>query len=394
MKPKAPAEVRGPFGSIATNAPGLRVCEHLPHTARVMDRLAILRAMHHPMTNHNAAAFATLCGRNPLKGDLELLSNDRNDPPCLGATFSAAAAAPAGPAHGGGAAARDVQRGAAPRPGRGLPRLGTRAVPGQRRPRRARLPPRRSRPPRRRHDRPARSPGGAAPTARRPAPPRRGARRRERAPARPERRLHREGLRAVAFGGGAKGIRPGRGGPAAPRPIRPHQAGPVDAPGPPAGRGRRPVRHGLRRPAQRPARQLGLARGQLPPPQGRPAAAGRPGVRGADRRPDRARPARRDAGHRRWASSAGRPGSTRPPVATTGRIATASSWPAAASGAGLRTARATSWAPTRTPTRSPRPTSPPPSSGGWASTRPARSSTSPAAPTSLADGRPIRAVFG
>ncbi len=89
MKPKAPAEIRGPFGSIATSAPGLRVCEHLPHTARVMDRLAILRAMHHPMTNHNAAAFATLCGRNPLKGDLELLSNDRNDPPCYGATLSA-----------------------------------------------------------------------------------------------------------------------------------------------------------------------------------------------------------------------------------------------------------------------------------------------------------------
>ena len=89
MKPKAPA--RGPrqFGSIATNVPGLRVCEHLPHTARVMDRLAVVRSMHHPMTNHNAAAFATLCGRNPLKGDLERLGNDRNDPPCLGAAISA-----------------------------------------------------------------------------------------------------------------------------------------------------------------------------------------------------------------------------------------------------------------------------------------------------------------
>ena len=89
MKPKAPAEVRGQFGSIATSVPGMRVCEHLPHTARVMDRLAVVRSMHHPMTNHNAAAFTTLCGRNPLKGDLELLSNDRNDPPCYGAVLSA-----------------------------------------------------------------------------------------------------------------------------------------------------------------------------------------------------------------------------------------------------------------------------------------------------------------
>ena len=53
-----------------------------------MDRLAIVRSMHHPMTNHNAAAFTALCGRNPLKGDLELLGNDRNDPPCLGAILS------------------------------------------------------------------------------------------------------------------------------------------------------------------------------------------------------------------------------------------------------------------------------------------------------------------
>jgi len=89
MKPNAPAEIRGQFGSIATSVPGLRVCEHLPRTARVMDRLAIVRSMHHPMTNHNAAAFTALCGRNPLKGDLELLSNDRNDPPCYGAMLSA-----------------------------------------------------------------------------------------------------------------------------------------------------------------------------------------------------------------------------------------------------------------------------------------------------------------
>ena len=89
MKPDAPAEIRGQFGSIATSVPGLRVCEHLRQTAGVMDRLAIVRSMHHPMTNHNAAAFAALCGRDPLKGDLELLSNDRNDPPCYGAILSA-----------------------------------------------------------------------------------------------------------------------------------------------------------------------------------------------------------------------------------------------------------------------------------------------------------------
>ena len=89
MKPNAPAEIRGQFGSIATSVPGIRVCEHLPRRHGCMDRLAIVRSMHHPMTNHNAAAFTALCGRDPLKGDLELLSNDRNDPPCYGAILSA-----------------------------------------------------------------------------------------------------------------------------------------------------------------------------------------------------------------------------------------------------------------------------------------------------------------
>src|SRR5262245_35938417 len=89
MKPQAPREIRGIFGSIATSVPGIRVGEHMPQAARVMDRLAIIRGMHHPMTNHNAAAFTALCGRNPLKGDLEFLGNDRNDPPCYGSMLSA-----------------------------------------------------------------------------------------------------------------------------------------------------------------------------------------------------------------------------------------------------------------------------------------------------------------
>jgi hypothetical protein len=88
LKPNAPREVRGEFRPIATSVPGLSVGEHLPRCARVMDRLAVVRSVHHPMTNHNAAAFATLCGRNPLKGDLELLADDRNDPPCIGAALS------------------------------------------------------------------------------------------------------------------------------------------------------------------------------------------------------------------------------------------------------------------------------------------------------------------
>src|SRR5438128_4946850 len=44
-KPDAPREVRGPFGSIATKVPGVRVCEHLPLQASILDRLALVRSV-------------------------------------------------------------------------------------------------------------------------------------------------------------------------------------------------------------------------------------------------------------------------------------------------------------------------------------------------------------
>jgi hypothetical protein len=89
MKPAAPAEVRGEFQSIASSVPGLRICEHLPRTAPWMHKLALVRSFHHPMRNHNSGAVEALCGRTPVKGDLELLSHDPTvDFPCYGAALS------------------------------------------------------------------------------------------------------------------------------------------------------------------------------------------------------------------------------------------------------------------------------------------------------------------
>jgi hypothetical protein len=89
MKPHAPREVRGEFKPIATRAPGLQVCEHMPHSALVADKLAVVRSLHHPMRNHNSAAVEALCGRTPIKGDLELLANDPTvDFPCYGSALS------------------------------------------------------------------------------------------------------------------------------------------------------------------------------------------------------------------------------------------------------------------------------------------------------------------
>src|SRR5438105_2181872 len=40
-KPEAPVEVRGPYRTIPTSVPGVRVCEHLPLQARLMQKLTL-----------------------------------------------------------------------------------------------------------------------------------------------------------------------------------------------------------------------------------------------------------------------------------------------------------------------------------------------------------------
>jgi hypothetical protein len=57
MKPAAPATIRGPFQSIDSRTPGLRICEHLPKTAAISDRLCVVRTMTHPHNDHNACHY-------------------------------------------------------------------------------------------------------------------------------------------------------------------------------------------------------------------------------------------------------------------------------------------------------------------------------------------------
>jgi hypothetical protein len=88
MKPHAPAEIRGQYQAIATSVPGRIVCEHLPRLASLVDRLAVVRSMHHGMSNHNSAMYQALVGRRP-KIDLDVLGADRaTDFPSLGSSLS------------------------------------------------------------------------------------------------------------------------------------------------------------------------------------------------------------------------------------------------------------------------------------------------------------------
>ncbi len=45
LKPEAPAEYRGEFRPIATNVPGVRICELMPRQARMFDKLAVIRSL-------------------------------------------------------------------------------------------------------------------------------------------------------------------------------------------------------------------------------------------------------------------------------------------------------------------------------------------------------------
>src|SRR5581483_5709625 len=45
LKPEAPSEIRGEFRPIATNVPGVQICEHFPLQARMWDKFAVIRSL-------------------------------------------------------------------------------------------------------------------------------------------------------------------------------------------------------------------------------------------------------------------------------------------------------------------------------------------------------------
>ncbi|HEY3897220.1 MAG TPA: DUF1501 domain-containing protein [Chthoniobacter sp.] len=72
MKPDAPEGIRGPHKPIASKADGIQVSEHLPKTAQIMDKVTLIRSMHHTMKNHNSAGYYALTGHAPPSDDQRL----------------------------------------------------------------------------------------------------------------------------------------------------------------------------------------------------------------------------------------------------------------------------------------------------------------------------------
>src|SRR5438128_955886 len=67
-KPDATAEIRGEFRPIATNVPGIQIGELLPRTARIADKLAIVRSIATDDTNHDVSGYWALTCYPPAPG--------------------------------------------------------------------------------------------------------------------------------------------------------------------------------------------------------------------------------------------------------------------------------------------------------------------------------------
>lgn len=77
MKPDAPSKYRGPFDPIATSAPGVRVCEHLPLLAKQAHHLSVVNSVGATVNtnDHHGGYYYNLTGHEPDPTFLSLGNN-------------------------------------------------------------------------------------------------------------------------------------------------------------------------------------------------------------------------------------------------------------------------------------------------------------------------------
>jgi hypothetical protein len=80
MKPKAPDGIRGEYRSIATDLPGLDICEYMPRLARMMNKFVLIRTLVGAGGDHSAGQCLT--------GYKDAISRAQGGRPSLGAVVS------------------------------------------------------------------------------------------------------------------------------------------------------------------------------------------------------------------------------------------------------------------------------------------------------------------
>jgi len=83
MKPDAPEEIRGEFKPIATQTPGIQICEHLPMLAERSNLWAICRSLTHSSNEHSAGHHIMLTGRSELPPGFQPNKPTRTDYPSI-----------------------------------------------------------------------------------------------------------------------------------------------------------------------------------------------------------------------------------------------------------------------------------------------------------------------
>jgi uncharacterized protein (DUF1501 family) len=66
--PKPGTDTGGPFQAIPTSVPGIQICELLPHTAKRMHHLALVRGVNTKVNEHGQGAVIMHTGRSPEPG--------------------------------------------------------------------------------------------------------------------------------------------------------------------------------------------------------------------------------------------------------------------------------------------------------------------------------------
>lgn len=83
MKPEAPADVRGEFQPIATDTPGIEICEHLPLLARRSSLWSLVRSLTHSSNDHSLGHHIMLTGRNGTPAAFSPLKPQLTDYPSI-----------------------------------------------------------------------------------------------------------------------------------------------------------------------------------------------------------------------------------------------------------------------------------------------------------------------
>jgi Protein of unknown function (DUF1501) len=86
MKPDAPVEIRGELKPIRSTLAGCDVCELLPHTAKIMNRVSVVRSLTHQHPIHGVAYATT--GIPDIEVSMELNRYDSRHWPFIGSVVS------------------------------------------------------------------------------------------------------------------------------------------------------------------------------------------------------------------------------------------------------------------------------------------------------------------